>query len=107
MKWLMSTAFLTGLGGCADSSFTIDNRSSFEIDEINVAPVDSVSWGSNLLGSRVLLPGEALHVVLDCDVYDVRITDQTATECILTDLDLCFDSGRWVIDDAELTGCRF
>jgi hypothetical protein len=95
--------------GCAgDSTFTIENRSTFTLSEINLAPVDSLTWGEDLLGGDMLFPGETLHVdLIDCDTYDVRVEDEAGRECILVDLDLCFDDALWVISDAELASCAF
>jgi hypothetical protein len=94
--------------GCADSSFSIENRSSFTLQEINLAPVDSLTWGRDLLAGDVLFPGETLHIEqIDCDVYDVRVEDNAGRECILVDLDLCFDDALWILDNARLASCAF
>jgi hypothetical protein len=94
--------------GSIDSTLTIDNDSSYAFIEINLAPVDSVSWGADLLGSDVLLPGEAVQVSgIDCDTYDIRIIDEDSDECVLDTVDLCLDNAVWRIDDAELVSCAF
>jgi hypothetical protein len=101
---------LTACGGGddpGDSSLTIDNGSSYILLEINVSPVDEASWGPDLLGSETLDPGDSLVIELDCDVYDIRILDDTNTECILESVDLCFEDAAWEIDDTELALCGF
>jgi len=83
--------FLMGMGSCdaRDASITIDNDSPFYVDEVNVAPIDTVSWGENLLRGVALAPGDAITVVVTCDFYDVRLIDEHGHECIITDVDLC------------------
>ena len=94
--------------GCADSSFSIENQSSVTLQEINLAPVNSLSWGHNLIAGDMLYPGETLHIEqIDCDVYDVRIRDHVGRECVLVDLDLCFDNAVWILDNAQLASCAF
>ena len=89
-----------------DSTLTIDNRSDYAIYEVNVAPIDSTFWGPNLLRGDILYPGDSLDVYdLDCDYYDVRIVDELGAECELYDVDVCFDSAYWVIDNALLSTC--
>jgi hypothetical protein len=101
------------LGGCiiesdddGDSSITVENRSSFLIEEIRVTEIDSTNWGPNLLGGDILRPQESLTILVDCDIYDVLIVDDTGLECILFDLDLCFDDAVWVITNGELAACE-
>jgi hypothetical protein len=106
---------LTGAAGCATdddggggASLTIDNESSYSFIEINISPVNQTSWGSDLLGADILDPGDSFLVSeIDCDVYDIRLIDEDSDECVLTDIDLCFDNAVWQIDDAELAACVF
>jgi hypothetical protein len=89
-----------------DSSLIIDNQSDYVIDEVHVAPVDSRSWGPNLV-PEALFPGESIEIVVDCDVYDVLIVDELGIECVLAGIDLCFDSDVWVITNHTLDVCAF
>lgn len=108
---------LTGAAGCTTdepggggggASLTIDNESSYSFIEINISPVNQTSWGSDLLGAEILEPGDTFLVSeIDCDIYDIRLIDEDSDECILTDIDLCFDNAIWQIDDAELAACVF
>lgn len=94
--------------GTLDSTLTIDNESSYGFAEINLSPEDSETWGADLLGSDVLLPGEILEVSgVACGVYDIRIVDEDLDECILPAVDLCLENAVWRIDDLELAACQF
>jgi hypothetical protein len=103
-------------GGCivsssdddgSGSTLTIENDSSFTIDEIRVTSVSSTDWGPNLV-PEALLPGETVDISAPtCDHYDVMIVDETGAQCVLSSLDLCFNDKIWTIDDAELDSCAF
>jgi hypothetical protein len=91
-----------------DSTLMIENNSSYTLIEINLSPTASVSWGSDLLGSNVLEPGDAFRVSqLECDTYDIRVVDEDHDECILDSVDLCLNNAVWSIDDADLALCAF
>jgi hypothetical protein len=101
---------VTALGACGggDSSLTIENDSSFTLFEVNLAAIDDPNWGPDLLGGEVLDPGDTLVITdIDCDTYDVRVVDDTGTECILDAVDLCFDDAVWHLDDIDLAICSF
>jgi hypothetical protein len=109
-KYLTSLLCLFALAACGgddgDSSLMIQNDSDFAFIELNISPVDSNSWGADLLGVDVLLPGEAVEITnIDCDDYDVRIVDEDGDECIIDDYSMCFDADIWVIDNAMLAIC--
>src|SRR5262245_61675896 len=101
------------LGGCiietddGDSSITVVNDSSYLIIQLHVADVGDRSWGPNLLGNDILRPQESITIVVDCGTYDVLVVDDTDTECILGNLDLCFEDTDWVIDNVVLDTCAF
>ena len=97
-----------GGGGGGDSSLTINNDSSYSLIGIYLSPTTSVSWGNDLLGSEILIPGEVFEVSgIDCDTYDIRVVDEDNDECILDAVDLCLDNAVWHIDNAELGSCGF
>lgn len=112
-KLVLTFALLVAVlsGGCIvtdDSSLTIMNDSDYAIVEINLTPTDSSTWGRNLLGSEWLYPGEEITIdFIDCDYYDVRLVDDTYAECIIEDVDFCFDSDVWVITNYFLDSCIF
>ncbi|HEU0030468.1 MAG TPA: hypothetical protein VFQ53_07545 [Kofleriaceae bacterium] len=90
------------------SMLAIQNDSSFTFVEINLAPIDSTTFGPDLLGANVLDPGERLEISdIDCDTYDIRVVDETNAMCILSAVDLCLDNAVWHIDDTELAICSF
>lgn len=104
-----ATACFLGLGaalsGCViesgnDSSLTVYNDSDFVIQELYLTEVDSPTWGPDLLGSDVLLPGEAIELGLDCDYYDALVVDETGLECEILGIDLCFDDAQWVLTNS-------
>jgi hypothetical protein len=95
--------------GCVaeDSTLTIDNQSDYALHSLYVAPIDAIDWGPDLLGGDVLLPGEYMTVGLDCDTYDVLISDELGATCELNSLDLCFDDADWVITNSQLAVCSW
>ena len=95
-----------GCGG-GDSTITVWNDSSYAIEDIYVTEVGTFDWGPDLLGNDVLLPGEDISVVVDCDTYDIKVVDETGVECELYDVDVCFEDDGWVIDDVILDTCAF
>jgi hypothetical protein len=98
-------------GACVindDASLTISNQSHYAIVEINISPVDSTTWGPDLLHGEWLYPGERVTIdYIDCDYYDVRIIDDTDWECIIYDVDFCFGDDLWVITDTFLDECGY
>ena len=90
-----------------DSTLTIENSSSFAIIEINVSSVDETTFGPDLLGNDILFPGESAVITVECDDYDIRIVDEDDVECILADVDLCFEDAVWEITDIQLAICAF
>jgi len=67
--------------------------------------------GERILANRLTLgvyPDEQITIdYIECDTYDVRIEDEYGVECILADLDLCFDDEIWVIDNLMLDSCAY
>ncbi|HVK83788.1 MAG TPA: hypothetical protein VM513_06760 [Kofleriaceae bacterium] len=105
---LALTACATEEGSGGGATLTIENDSSYTLISIQLSPTTSVTWGPDLLGSQVLEPGDSLELSsIDCDVYDIRVVDDTDAECILDSVDLCLDDSVWTIDDAELALCAF
>jgi len=89
------------------SSMTIWNDSSYVIEEIYLSPSDNRHWGPDLLGHDVLYEGEKITIdYLECDYYDVMVVDEYHAECILDDIDLCFDDELWRISDRTLEHCQ-
>ena len=89
-----------------DSTITVENQSSYVIEEVRVAAVGVDTWGPNLIPGA-LFPGESVTISVDCDTYDVLIVDETGLDCTLVGLDLCFEDGTWVVTDGTLNQCAF
>jgi hypothetical protein len=106
--WSVTNSVLAACGGFgADSEIIVQNESSFVLEEIYVTPVDVFDWGPDRLGSDVLFPGESLTIQVECDVYDVMVVDELGTECVLFDLDVCFEDKIWVVTNEDLSFCDF
>ena len=112
-SFALALAFLAfSASGCViladdDSSLTIANESSYVFVDIAVRSSGEVDFGSNLLRSSPLFPGEQVTVLLSCDTYDVFIEDDAQGQCELNGLSLCFDDAVWVVDNRELDSCVF
>jgi hypothetical protein len=81
------------------SPVRVANQSDFVLTELHVAPVNQFNFGPNLF-AQSLAPGAAVTIDLGCDVLDVLIRDQQGGVCTLTGLDLCANSGIFVIRNA-------
>lgn len=80
-----------------DSSLLVSNRSDFVIEEMYVTPVDSPTWGRNLLGGDVLFPGESTFITLESGTYDTMLVDETGAVCEVSNIDLNFEDADWII----------
>src|SRR5262245_42258818 len=81
------------------SDLTVANRSSYVLTEVRLAEINDPTWGRNLL-PQPLFPNEDLVIGgIDCGRWDVMVVDNTSVECVLSDIDLCFDSHVWVVDN--------
>ena len=107
LVWHVTNAALEDCGGFGRSDFTVQNESDFVLEEIYVTPVDVFDWGPDRLGGAVLFPGESITIELACDLYDVLVVDELGTECMLFDVDVCFDDAAWIITNEDLAFCDF
>lgn len=88
----------TGDEDTDDSTLLVINDSDYFIDVLNIVDVGADTWGRNYVGAAGLAPGEDILVTdIECDYYDTRLIDETGAECILYDVDLCFDNAEWII----------
>jgi hypothetical protein len=90
-----------------DGLLTVVNDSSYVIEELRVADIGSSFFGRDLTGGIDLFPGESISVALDCDYYDILFVDETALECVVLNVDVCFDRTFFYIDDDLLDECAF
>jgi hypothetical protein len=96
----------TGGGGDV-GSLTLRNNSSYMIYQMHLSPYDDPSWGPDLLGGDPLLPGEGGRApVFQCAKYDLKLVDDEGGECVVNDIDLCFNDEDWSIDDDDLAICQ-
>lgn len=106
--WSITNDALAACGGFGnDSTITVQNSSNYVLEDIYITPVNVFDWGPDRLGSDALFPGESVTIELTCDVYDVLVVDELGAECMLLDLDLCFDSAIWLITNSVLESCAF
>jgi hypothetical protein len=105
MKLLTSLALAMCASACVvtDSSLLVSNHSDFEIHEIYVTPVDSSTWGANLLANDILMPGESTLLGIQCGTYDAMLVDETGAICEVSAVDLCYDDADWIIRNSS---CR-
>jgi len=102
----MLAALVVATSACTSGQLTITNQSDFTITEMHVTPTTSVSWGPNLLGGDVLLPGEQTTVSTSCDTFDVMLVDSTGVSCEIDNIDLCLNNADFVIYNSTCTAFR-
>lgn len=91
-----------------DNTITVYNESSYDLYALYITPQDVFDWGPNMLSGDVLYPGEYITIEVGCDIYDVKVVDDTGVECELSGIDVCFgEDDSWVIDDFTLDVCAF
>jgi hypothetical protein len=87
-------------------TIALHNASRYDIYSIQLSPSDHPAWGGNLIDGDVLMHGEDAHLaVFDCKKYDLRMVDDENVECVIDDIDLCFEDKKWDINDAVLAVC--
>jgi hypothetical protein len=92
------------IAGCSSSDdgsgrLRVRNQSDFAITEIHVTSVGSPTWGPNLISGDILAPGEILNVDVSCDNYDALLVDESGAQCTVHNVDLCFNTADWVIQN--------
>jgi hypothetical protein len=81
----------------SSSTLRIDNQSGLFLDEIRLANVLDDSWGPNLAPRDGLEPDGILDLTnIDCDFYDLRVTDENGDGCDMFDIDLCLNDALFV-----------
>lgn len=96
----LGSVAIAGCGSSNDSgTLRVRNESDFAITEIRVTSVGSTTWGPNLISGDILAPGETLSVDVSCDNYDALLTDESGAECTVHNVDLCFNTADWIIQN--------
>jgi len=104
--WLILLGILAS-GAAMGSSVVIENDSDWEIHFLYLSPTSSSDWGPDQLGDNIIGSGSQYKLKgISCDTYDVRIVDEDADECILSEIPLCLFKEHWVIDNDMLLGCQ-
>jgi hypothetical protein len=86
-----------------DATLRVQNSSDFAIVELHLTSVGSSTWGPNLLGSDILLPGESLTLGVDCGHYDALLVDEDDVDCEIDNIDLCLNDADWIIRNNTCT----
>jgi hypothetical protein len=75
-------------------NFTLINGSSLTIINLYISHVSENTWGSDVLGTDVLSPGESVPIVFPeaepnvCS-YDIKVTGQGGAEGRIDNVNLC------------------
>lgn len=109
---LCATAALASLAACStststgpDSTITVENHSQSRIQDLRIAPPGQTDFGANLLTGGDLLPGDSVTFDVFCDNYDVQLTDDTGTTCLVPDVNVCANDAIVIITEADLNSC--
>jgi len=86
-----------------DTTLTVDNEESFEIDNIWISP-DSFAETDDILGGIPLQPGETITVSVECDNYDITVADPTET-CEVGNYALCGGDNEFILDNTFFDTC--
>ena len=105
-RFALLTALVLGLSACGGGSVTVTNQSDFTIVELHVTQTTNISWGPNLLGGDVLLPGESTTISTACDNYDIMLVDNTNATCEIDNIDLCLNNSDFIITNNSCTTFR-
>ena len=78
---MMMRAILTALAlictFAAASSVRIENQTGgWDIQDVYVSPFGSDSWGENLLGDDVIVPGDTAEFRVEPGMYDLMLVDE-------------------------------
>ncbi|HEU0033537.1 MAG TPA: hypothetical protein VFQ53_23055 [Kofleriaceae bacterium] len=96
----------TGQGGANVGTIALKNTSHYDIYSIQLSAANAHSWGANLIEGDALLHGESAQLaVFDCQKYDLRMVDDENVECVIPNIDLCFEDKAWDLDDSDLAMC--
>ncbi len=104
---VMAMACGSASAGKFDASVVILNKSSWDIHQLYLSSTETEEWGPDQLGDKVIGTGESftLHSI-PCDSYDVRLVDEDGDECVVGGVDMCNDTGKWIISDEDLLTCQ-
>jgi hypothetical protein len=107
--WKLTTEWLLGCEGYRRHGrhlLSIENDSTFAIQQIRLASNNSGNWGPDTLGSSVLKPG-ARHIITDIPTgsYGLKFVDQDGDECVFRPL-MIIDDMSWRLNTDFLLRCE-
>ncbi len=101
----LAVSFMQALPAVA-ATITIENASSWDIQEVYFAPFRQRDWGDDHLGKQVLKAGKTLSLNdVEPGVWDVRLVDEDDDECVVEGQQISA-SQTLVIDDEDLMNCQ-
>ena len=85
-------------------AITFDNKSQYDIVELNLSPVKQQDWGDNQLLSTLKAGTSFTLNSIPANKYDVQFVDEDDDTCVLQDVKIAANE-TVVITDADLVGC--
>ncbi len=102
-------AFLSALASeaMADAgvSITFNNKSQYDIAEINLSPVKQQDWGDNQLTEALKAGASFTLNSIPANKYDVQFVDEDDDKCVVSDVKIAANE-TVDITDADLVGCQ-
>lgn len=91
----------------ADSFYTIQNNSSYDIHYIFMSSTRDPNWGPDQLRpDQILGAGQAVRFSgVVCDNYDLKLVDEDGDECVQNGVQIC-ESTTLVINQQDLLRCE-
>jgi hypothetical protein len=86
-------------------TFTVVNYSHYRINHMYVSPSSYQNWGSDRLGSYVLLPNYRFDLSVVAGWYDVWLLDQDGDSCVVGNVDFRY-AQSWTITDDVVVACE-
>jgi len=104
---LVACLFTSASGALADNgvSITFDNKSQYDIVELNLSPVKQQDWGDNQLPETLKAGSSFTLNSIPANKYDVQFVDEDDDKCVLQDVKIAANE-TVVITDADLVGCQ-
>lgn len=92
----------------SSNSVRIENDSDYSIYEIYMSPANDLSWGSDLLGSRRVLPTGYYFTFSGAlpGRYDLKLVDEDGDVCVVSDIRVN-GNANWSISNSWLLNCEF
>ncbi len=93
--------------GAQAASATLVNGSDFDIYAMYLSPTHESHWGLDQLRKHVLESGTSFTLNgIPCGDYDLKLVDEDGDACVITEQNLCGDTGDWVLTNEALLECE-